>query len=186
MILPNLCYIQIDQHVLPVLSPTTLSFISYPLFPVPPSLFNPHGLLHSLSAALSSIQVSCLSQPPSLSIWTLAICKNGNLSGPSQSTNDKMQANILCMTNLLTPAPFTRLISSNFPQAHSALTTKKKKIYSSNNHIISWLDVFAYAVSSPRNVLSSHFLMFSDSRLINYSLKPHLSSPVTVNVQLYS
>lgn len=113
-------------------------------------LFSFCGLSHSLLAALPSIPASYLSQPPPPSIWTLVICKTENLSGSSLPTDDKMQADILYMTYMLTPAPFPRLISSNSPQ-HILLQLQKTTLQI--NHILSWLDVFAYAVSSPRNVL---------------------------------
>lgn len=119
-----------------------------PSAPRLPSLFSLHCVSHSLLAPLPSIPVSCLGQPPPPSIWTLVICKTENLGGSSLPTDDKMQANILCMTYML--APF---LGSSPAIPHSTFCSSYKKTTLQMNHILSWLDVFAYAVSSPRNVL---------------------------------
>lgn len=146
-----------SQSCLPI---TSLS--SPLLLPGPPSLFNPHGLSYSLPAALPSTQVSCLSQLPPPSIWTLVICKNGNLSGSSLPTDNRMQANILHLTFMLAHVPFSRLISSNSPQAHSAPATKRPL---SKETIFFHVSRCLHMLFPLQGMSFLPALMFSDSRL---------------------
>lgn len=133
-----------------------------PSAPRLPSLFSLHCVSHSLLAPLPSIPVSCLGQPPPPSIWTLVICKTENLGGSSLPTDDKMQANILCMTYMLAPAPFPRLISSNSPQ-HILLQLQKN--YSPNEPYSFMARCVCICCFLSKECPSSSSLMFSDSRL---------------------